>query len=281
MKRVLFASPFFLISAGLLLKALGAGNPLFVFLFVVYAAAFMMVGAIIIVPPLTSKVGEILSFGVLLPERRQSVSPRYSVAESLVKRGKYEEAIERFRETAWEHPAETRPWIEMISVAAKEMKDLTRADAIYREARQKFEAYEDLKALKDSYRALKSLAEDKPDWLKSRTIAYRQAAPADRSGPAETRRAGSGHDQENSNQVAAPPKGYIRPTAGSPFAGETHPNAGGTQRRKLTFDPEEIARKAAARKTPAPENDRRSPRLRKTISLSKTSEGDSGQSGSR
>ncbi len=169
--RLLMASPFFAVSFVLLFRGTGILNPFGVYATVCFAIVFMIVGAAIIAPVIGDAIGGRAVSFFFLPNTPLEKQPRYSIAESLVKKGEYEAAITRFREIADEFPDETRPWSVMMEIAAVRLHDLKRVDRFYEEALASNGKPEFRDALAQAYKAVRSLGEEKPSWHRHLPIA--------------------------------------------------------------------------------------------------------------
>ncbi len=293
-KRGLYASPFLLISLGLLLQALQAlrgGGVLFAFTLVFYSLTLFLVGAIILVPALSSRVGGSV-VGSLFSSAAggRAHLPPYSQAEALVKQGHYKEALAKFQQIATDFPDELRPWLEMISVAVQQLGDLDAAFEFYSQARDHFQDPETRRRLLENYKALKSLKEDKPEWLKPRTVGLptTPTPPPPPPPPASSRRdkaqakakaAGDTVDptatgrrciqfrKYDDSLITAPPDGYLKAASGS-LAGQRPDDdpTSTTQRLKMGFALEADFTVQADPPPPAPPSTQH-PNLRKKLAF--------------
>ena len=77
-------------------------------------------------------------------------------------KGLYEEAISGFEEIAQEYPKETKPYIEMIDIAIRNLKDPERANAIYRRGLAVLKRDKDREVLAIMYSATRTRLNSKP-----------------------------------------------------------------------------------------------------------------------
>lgn len=281
LRRGLLATPFFLIAVGLLLKAMNGDSPLFVFTLVCYSATFFLIGTILIVPIFTGFFADSFAGALFAPRGGQAHLPPYSAAESLVKKGEFNEAVDKFREIAYNFPDELRPWLEMITIAVRDLKDMDAAFEFYSEARERFQKPEDRRRLLENYKALKTLDDEKPEWLQPRKVALRPAEsgesaarPREQPEPPQDggEKAGNARSGEKAvrksiqyrvadRDVGAPPEGYFKASEASlssqPGPSGAAPSASATGKRtRINFSSEEIAARAAAMKQRQTEADK-------------------------
>ncbi len=93
--------------------------------------AFAVVGAIIIAEPIAALVAE-PSGSLFFPRHAARVEPVYSLAEAKRKRGQYVEALDEYERIAAQFPAAVHPYIAMMEIAAADLHDGERAEAIAR-----------------------------------------------------------------------------------------------------------------------------------------------------
>lgn len=286
LRRGLCSAPFFLIGIGLLFKAAGGGGSLFVFTLVCYGATFLLVGAIVIAPVFTGVIADTLAGGLFTPSGGRPHFPPYSLPESLVKKGRYDEAIEGFRKIADQFPEDLRPWLEMINVAVRYQRDADKAFEFYSDARGRFTHPADRQRLLENYKALKSLDGERPAWMQpsTTTVDAAGAMAQDGGGGAPPSPAVSGvqisapgffpedtggdNDAANDPQrrriqfrtydheIKAPPKGYLKANEDSLAKAPPCTRSGSdvvdnpestTLRARINFSPEELAAKMAER----------------------------------
>lgn len=121
--------------------------------------ALMLFGALILMPG----IGDIFSGGfhnLLYPDDKFTKTPPiYGPAESLVKQGLYEEAIEAYEGIAEKHPGEAKPYLEMIDIAAYRMQDVNRADRMYQQGLDNLRDETAVVILKKLYKGIRAKGE--------------------------------------------------------------------------------------------------------------------------
>ena len=84
----------------------------------------------------------------------KEAKPMYSIPESKIAKGLFEEAIIEYQKIATQYPAETKPYLEMISVASDHLKDPEWAKAIYQRGLETLEEEDAKEVLTKGYRAI-------------------------------------------------------------------------------------------------------------------------------
>ncbi len=131
-KALLFGILRRLLPAGLLLAIgtgilLAAGDILLMLVgYLLYLAA-----AILLAGPLARLLAEPL--GDLYWPRRyfDQPQPMYGIPESRRRKGQFEEALAEYEKIAAAHPAEVRPWLDMIDIALTDLRDPERANTLF------------------------------------------------------------------------------------------------------------------------------------------------------
>jgi hypothetical protein len=178
--RFLLAVPFFGVAFVLMAAAMTAGDRLAVYTTFCFGAFFLVIGASFIAPVVAGEFGIRLSMSLLLPERELTPAPRYSIAESLVKKGRYEDAVAAYDAISAEFPQVVKPYADKIDVVLLRLGDALRAEHAFRDAMATLESPEDRDELRNWYRALQSQAAPKPEWLQRTHIALPDDAAARR-----------------------------------------------------------------------------------------------------
>ncbi len=89
-------------------------------------------------------------------------APMYGIPESKRAKGLYEEAIAGFEKIAEDYPNETKPYIEMIDIAIRDLKDPERANKIYQHGTSVLKKDKDKAVLSSMYTAISSRLNSKP-----------------------------------------------------------------------------------------------------------------------
>ncbi len=159
-KRALLAAPCFALGYVLLLRA--DGSFLQVFALGLLGCACILIGAIILAFPLARLVAEPLGSLFYPGERFDRPQPMYSIPQSKRANGLYEEAIAGFEKIAEDYPNEVKPYIEMIDIAIRDLKDARRAGAIYHRGIAALKKEEDRANLTRMYGAIRSRLNARP-----------------------------------------------------------------------------------------------------------------------
>ena len=106
---------------------LGAGSVLQMLL----GFLFFLVAAIFVAGPIAQWLAE--PMGSLFWPRKYYAKPQpmYGIPQSRRAKGQLEEALAEYEKIAAAHPDEVRPWLEMIDLAVHDLKDASRANAIF------------------------------------------------------------------------------------------------------------------------------------------------------
>ena len=124
LRRLIPAGLAFAIGTGILF---GAGDPLTRLL----GFFFFLVAANFLAGPIARWLAEPLG-GLLWPKRYyDKPQPMYGIPQSRRIRGRPEEALAEYEKIAAAHPAEVRPWLDMIEIALTDLHDPERANAFY------------------------------------------------------------------------------------------------------------------------------------------------------
>ena len=111
----------------------GLGIPLILFSYPRlgwFGPFFIVLGCILIAPDLAGYCSQFFG-GILWSHRKGQIKPLYSIAESLVARGKYEEAEKEYETIIQQFPNEVKPHADMISIAIVQLKNAELADLLY------------------------------------------------------------------------------------------------------------------------------------------------------
>ena len=140
-----FVLGLFLIKAGHIAVALGT---LFMCCGIIIVSLFMSF-------PMARKIAEPWAQMIFFPsECYKEAKPMYSIPESKIAKGLYEEAIIEYQKIAAQYPEETKPYLEMISVASDHLKDPEWAKAIYQRGLKALEDDDAKEVLTRGYRAI-------------------------------------------------------------------------------------------------------------------------------
>ena len=124
LRRAVPASLALALGTGILL---GTGNVLMMLV----GFFFFLVAAIFLAGPIARWLAEPLG-GLLGPKRYYDTpQPMYGIPQSRRIRGRPEEALAEYEKIAAAHPAEVRPWLDMIEIALTDLHDPERANAFY------------------------------------------------------------------------------------------------------------------------------------------------------
>ncbi len=144
-----------------------AGGSLIGLLFLAFAFAL----AAVIFGPLLAEYVATPMGSLFYPTRAlDHAPPAYGIAESKVKQGAYEEAMRLYEETAQTHPDELKPYVDMIEIAVKHLRDPQRAGTIYERGLRAPLTPQHREALTRMYLALLTTIADKPTWQRPRTL---------------------------------------------------------------------------------------------------------------
>jgi len=146
--RTIFALPFFAV-------ALSCKLP--------FLSPFLIVaGAIILAFPLARLFAEPAG-SLFYPGKRLSrAQPMFSIPESKRAKGLYEEAITGFEKIAEDYPDETKPYIEMIDIAIRDLKDPERASRMYHHGLSVLKKDRDRAVLSTMYNAIRTRLNSTP-----------------------------------------------------------------------------------------------------------------------
>jgi len=160
LKRTLLALPCFALGYFLLLRA--GGGFLRVFALGLLGCACILIGAIILAFPLACLIAEPLGNLFYPGERFNRPLPMYGIPQAKRAKGLYEEAIAGFEKIAEDYPNEVKPYIEMIDIAIRDLKDARRAGAIYHRGIAALKKEEDRANLTRMYGAIQSRLNARP-----------------------------------------------------------------------------------------------------------------------
>ena len=162
LKRAAVAGPILAIGLVILYRTQVSGSPAQGAGMGLFGCAFIIIAAIILAFPLASIVAEPAG-SLFYPGRCSSrKQPMYGIPESKRARGLYEEAISGFEQIAQEYPEETKPYIEMIDIAIRYLKDPERANAIYRRGIAVLKRDKDRESLAIMYSAIRTRLNSRP-----------------------------------------------------------------------------------------------------------------------
>ncbi|MBI1816798.1 MAG: hypothetical protein HYR72_17605 [Deltaproteobacteria bacterium] len=152
--RILFAIPLGVIAWLLFATTIGDSDGALKRLL---GLACAIVAAIIIAAPLAALAAQPTG-SLFFPRHAGRNEPAYSIAEAKRKRGRYEEAIDAYQTIAEQFPAEALPYIAMMEIAAVNLHDRGRAEAIARRGLAILRDESSREELLRAHRALKAKA---------------------------------------------------------------------------------------------------------------------------
>jgi hypothetical protein len=130
-----------------------------------FSMPFAFAGAIIMVPFFTNLVAEPFRALFYPGERFKGPQPMYGQPASKRAWGEYEEAIRGYEELARKYPDDLKPYIEMLHIAAVDLRDEARAKAIFDKALTVLTKEDDKTRLKLICDDNISLLHSTPEWL--------------------------------------------------------------------------------------------------------------------
>jgi len=93
--------------------------------------------------------------GIFFPaERFKQTKPMYSIPESRIANGMYEEAMAEYEKIILEYPSEMKPYLDMMTVAMDYLRDPDWANTIYQRGMQTLEDKRIKEQLTQAYHAL-------------------------------------------------------------------------------------------------------------------------------
>jgi hypothetical protein len=124
-------------------------------------SGLIIIGACILAWPFARLIAE--STGSLFyPSQSDPAPPQYSIAESLVKAGRYQQALAKYEEIAACYPGETKPFIDMIEIAIVRLHDSDLAERIYDRGIRSLATDAQRETLSRMYVALRSTLTHRP-----------------------------------------------------------------------------------------------------------------------
>ncbi len=151
--RLLCAGPFFALGAWLVLRA---DNGWAATVPVLQGLASFIIGAVILAPALAEWVAEPAASLYMPTDHADSPVPMYGIADALRTRGDYEGAMAYLGKILSDHPHELDAYVKMIQIAILDLRDLSRAAAVYRLGIDAMPTDGDKAALTVMYQALMS-----------------------------------------------------------------------------------------------------------------------------
>jgi hypothetical protein len=170
-----------LAAAGLLLFGIGASRWL-AGLFHMLVGMILLVGSAACFGAVFSRKCAVTVSNLLFPDKHFSRSqPVYSHFESLRMKGRHQEAIDGFLEIAEEYPEEVTPWMYLIDIAFKDLRDPDRARTYFHDALTRLENEPARRKLGRLYRSHLECFGDRA-LLDEAEPAGRESAPCDNLG---------------------------------------------------------------------------------------------------
>ena len=146
-RRFLFSLPFFAIS-GFMFSAGG--------LVALFAVFYLVIPAFIMAGPIASMVTGPVG-GVFHPGRRTGGSMMYSIPEARIAHGRFDEAMDLYREMAIKSPNTTEIYLRMIRLAADLMEDMDLAHDVLSMGLRNLRDQKERETLAAEYRRLRNL----------------------------------------------------------------------------------------------------------------------------
>jgi len=147
---------------------LGGGNPFAALAAVVAGLPFMVAGAMLVAP----EAGGFLArpFGNLFyPEQYADAPPPIcGPAESLARRGRFEEALDACEQVLAEYPDTYRLWELMIEVLLRDLRDRERAQAVLERAKAALSSEEERRELHRRFEELLRHADEPQERVRGR-----------------------------------------------------------------------------------------------------------------
>lgn len=160
LKRILVAALF--VALGFFALSRATGHLLQIYATSLLGFACFIVATVILAFPLARLMAEPAG-GLFYPGRRlDRPLPMYSIPESKRTQGLYEESIAGFERIAEEYPDEVKPYLEMIDISIRNLKDADRARDIFARGMSLLEKEEDRDVLEGMYVAIASRLNAKP-----------------------------------------------------------------------------------------------------------------------
>lgn len=151
--RTVIAAPFFLIGWFLISRRAGIQGTAG---FVLLAVALFLAGAVIVGPALARLLAEPWGSFFAPEAYYDRPQPMYGIPEAKRHKGQLEEAMQDYDAIAEQYPRDVRPYVEMIDIAVRELRDETRAQAVYERGMQRLRREEDRTHLSRMYQAIRS-----------------------------------------------------------------------------------------------------------------------------
>jgi hypothetical protein len=131
--RLAVAVPLLLAGIAVMVGGLRAGGWTAAFSLPLAVACFVGAGAMI-APLLAQRLGD-LAGGLFFPNRSfDRPQPVFSIAEGKRAQGQPREALAEYERVLLEHPQESRCYISMMDIAARDLRDPALAEGYYRRA---------------------------------------------------------------------------------------------------------------------------------------------------
>jgi hypothetical protein len=124
--------------------------------------ACIMLTPVIVAPAIARLIAEPASSIYYPREETDYIPPVYGIPESKRAKGLYEEAMAGFEKIIENYPDEVRPYIEMIDIAIRNLKDPERANQIYQRGMANLKKDEAKQVLVQMYSAIRTRLNAKP-----------------------------------------------------------------------------------------------------------------------
>jgi len=126
------------VSCYFMAKVASSAHPLTAFPKVLLSMSLLLMACIIIAPRMARILVEKVADFFMYSEKFDRPQPMYGKASALRKNRQYEEAIAAYEEIAEAYPDEIKPWLEMIDLVLRDLRDPARAELIYQRALLQF-----------------------------------------------------------------------------------------------------------------------------------------------
>jgi len=130
------------------------------------ALPFIFTGAFFVAPSVTSILAQPFSSLLYPSVQLDHTLPMYSIPQSKRAKGLYEEAIAGYEKIAVEYPDEVKPYIEMVTIAIMDLRNVERAKSFLGRGLVLLKDETARRTLQASYDTVITRLEVKPEWLR-------------------------------------------------------------------------------------------------------------------
>jgi hypothetical protein len=129
-----------------------------------FGVGAFLIGGILAVPVVIRLLTNPVGTFYYPTERIHRPMPRYGPPAAKAQRGAFEESMKEYERMTKDHPTEIKPYIEMMNIAVRYMKDPARARSVYRRGMARLTKQKDRDTLKRMYDAI-STRSIEPKWV--------------------------------------------------------------------------------------------------------------------